>query len=78
MESVATGNVVTTFQVMSNELSTPILVLCPQDLNRNYATNFTDDFNNSRISYFVVVDANKTARKRCFQATPILQSAAFL
>jgi len=61
MESVAVGNVVTTFQVMSNELSTPKLVLCPQDLNRDYATNFTADFNNSRISYFVAVDADKNS-----------------
>ena len=61
MESVAAGNVVTTFQVMSNELSTPKLVLCPQDLNRDYATNFTADFNNSRISYFVAVNADKNS-----------------
>jgi prepilin-type processing-associated H-X9-DG protein len=58
MELVATGNVVATFQVMSNELSTPKVVVCPQDLSRNYAANFTTDFNNSRISYFIGVDAN--------------------
>ena len=58
MESVAAGNVVRTFQVMSNELSTPKIVVCPQDLTRDYATNFTTDFNNSRISYFVNADAD--------------------
>jgi len=59
MELVAAGNVVTAFQVMSNELSTPKLVVCPQDVSRDCATNFTTDFNNSRISYFVAVDADK-------------------
>lgn len=58
MEAVAAGNVVRTFQVMSNELSTPKVVVCPQDLGRDYATNFTADFNNSRISYFVNADAD--------------------
>src|SRR5438045_2548823 len=31
------------FQVMSNELSTPKIVICPSD-DKNYATNFTRDF----------------------------------
>jgi len=59
MELVAAGNVVATFQVMSNELATPKCVLCPRDTNRDNATNFTTDFNNSRISYFVGVDADE-------------------
>jgi prepilin-type processing-associated H-X9-DG protein len=59
MELVAAGNVAATFQVMSNELSTPKIVLCPQDVSRDYATNFTTDFNNSRISYFVGADADE-------------------
>jgi len=33
-----------TFQVMSNELSTPIILFCPQDSEHaGYATNFGDD-----------------------------------
>jgi prepilin-type N-terminal cleavage/methylation domain-containing protein/prepilin-type processing-associated H-X9-DG protein len=58
MELAATGNVVATFQIMSNELSTPKILWCSADENYNYATNFTTDFNNSKISYFVGLDAN--------------------
>lgn len=64
MEMVAAGDVAATFQVMSNELSTPKIVVCPQDLSRDYATNFTTDFNNSRISYFVASEAEEKYPQR--------------
>ena len=56
------------FGVMSNELTTPKIVICPADSggNRHEATNFFmitgrgDFFNNKRISYFVGVDADET------------------
>jgi hypothetical protein len=35
-------------------------LFCPADTKRNYATNFTSDLNNSRISYFVGMDATQT------------------
>jgi prepilin-type processing-associated H-X9-DG protein len=47
------------FQVMSNELSTPWILVCPEDV-RVHATNFQSDFSNARISYFVGLDANET------------------
>jgi competence protein ComGC len=47
------------FQVMSNELSTPKILVCPQDV-RDSATNFESDFSNTKISYFVGLDANET------------------
>ena len=56
MELVAAGNVAACFRAMSNELSTPRLLVCPQDLHRAYATNFATGFNNTRISYFVGLD----------------------
>jgi hypothetical protein len=56
MESVATGNVVDCFIIMSNELSTPRILICPADVDHGYATNFATDFNNSHISYFVGVN----------------------
>lgn len=56
MELVATGNVAGCFQVMSNELSTTKILICPNDTNHTFATNFGNDFNNSHISYFVGVD----------------------
>ena len=45
------------FQVMSNELSTPKVVFCPEesDQNRFTATNFVN-FGNSNISFFFGVD----------------------
>ncbi len=49
------------YQVMSNELSTPVVVFCPEesDPQRFHATNFTW-FNNSNISFFVGVDARES------------------
>lgn len=47
------------FQVMSNELSTPKLLICPEDPNRFTATNF-DFLRNSNLSFFFGVDATET------------------
>jgi competence protein ComGC len=59
MELVATGNVAACFLVMSNELTTPKILLCGQDKHRVWATNFATGFDNSYISYFVGLDANE-------------------
>lgn len=60
MEFTTGPNAFRHFQVMSNELSTPKVVLCPADNDRTiYATNFTY-FNNSNISYFVGIVPNDT------------------
>ena len=56
MELIVTGNVAACFFVMSNELSTPKILVCPEDWGRTAATNFGNDFNNSHISYFVGAD----------------------
>lgn len=56
-ELVAAGDVVACFRVMSNELATPKILVCPQDATRRSATNFDLDLKTSRISYFVGVDA---------------------
>jgi len=42
---------------MSNELSTPRILVCPNDKNRTYATNFDSDLKDAKLSYFVNVDA---------------------
>ena len=60
MEIVATGNVVQTFQVMSNELSTPEILHCRMDAVRIAATDFAG-LSNSNISYFVGVDVTNDA-----------------
>jgi prepilin-type processing-associated H-X9-DG protein len=55
MEMVATGNVVLTFMVMSNYLSTPKVLVCQMDTARFYATSFAS-LANSNLSYFIGVD----------------------
>lgn len=60
MELVAAGNVTTCFQVMSNELSTPKILLCPEDAPHTFATNFDTGFTSRNISYFVGAEANET------------------
>ena len=56
-EFIETGIAYVNFQAMSNELSNPKILVCPTDGLRMYATNFTTDFNNRKINYFVGVDA---------------------
>ena len=46
------------FQVMSNELSDPRVIICPAD-NRSAATNFKV-LSNTNLSYFVGLDADET------------------
>jgi hypothetical protein len=58
MELVATGNAAAVFQVMSNELSTPKILVCPEDKNINsMATNFSSADLKNKISYFAGLDA---------------------
>jgi len=45
------------FQVMSNELSTPKILICPADI-RTIAANFVS-LKNKNVSYFVGLDANE-------------------
>ncbi len=58
MELRASGVVYRHFEVMSNELSTPRVLLCPNDERRRYATNFGVDLRDTNLSYFVNMDAN--------------------
>ena len=55
------------FEVMSNELSTPKVIVCPADtFHTAYATNFTPtgqpkgDFSTSKVSFFIGSDANES------------------
>jgi prepilin-type N-terminal cleavage/methylation domain-containing protein len=48
------------FQVMSNELSTPKVLVCPEDRQRTWATNFSAFRNNQALSYFVCFDGSRT------------------
>lgn len=62
------------FKVMSNELNTPKILICPEDRQRRAATNFTTDFNSSRISYFVGLDASDTSPDAILMGDSNLQS----
>ena len=46
---------------MSNELNAPKIALCPEDRERRAAVNFTSDFNNQRVSYFVGLQADESS-----------------
>lgn len=59
-ELATASKVFLNFRVMSNELSTPKVLLCPTDKQRTWATNFESDFNNSKLSYFVGLEATPT------------------
>jgi prepilin-type processing-associated H-X9-DG protein len=59
MEWALMGDTILTFQVMSNELSTPKILLCPSDSRDQFATNFLV-LTAANLSYFVGVDANET------------------
>ncbi len=51
------------FVVLSNELSTPKIILCPSDTAKTEATNFTTHMKtlgNKAVSYFVGVQADET------------------
>lgn len=62
MEFTNGPNVFRHFQMMSNELSVPVVVWCPSEYDsRSHATNFTY-LRNSNVSFFIGVDANPTIK----------------
>lgn len=72
MEAVLAGDIAAVFRVMSNELSTPKILFCPEDKQRIQATTFSSPdstnrafpgvyfANNSNVTYFVGLDADET------------------
>ena len=58
MEYAEGGNAFRHFQVMSNELSTPKILVCPAD-DRTAAASFAK-LKNQNVSYFVGLDAEET------------------
>lgn len=61
LELVEAGYIAPAFRIMSNELSTPKILLCPLDQVRKAATNFSKDFYEANISYFLGLDASEIA-----------------
>jgi prepilin-type processing-associated H-X9-DG protein len=56
-ERAEKGEAFFAFVVMSNELSTPNVLVCPSDKRRLAATSFSKLNSNTNISYFVGLDA---------------------
>jgi len=59
MEDVLAGKALSTFMVMSNELSTPRILWCPDDRERRMTNNFAG-LTTTNISYFVNMDETNT------------------
>ena len=60
MEAAWKGDLPAVFRVMSNELNTPKILVCPSDRSRSFATNFSEEFSAANISYFFSLDATET------------------
>lgn len=59
MELAGNGTVFPHFQVLSNELSSPKVLICPNDKTRSAAANFEVGFSDGNLSYFLGVDSDK-------------------
>jgi hypothetical protein len=60
MKLVINGNAYLLWQTMSNELSTPKILHCPNDEQRTNALSFSQGFSDANISYFFNLDAAET------------------
>jgi prepilin-type N-terminal cleavage/methylation domain-containing protein/prepilin-type processing-associated H-X9-DG protein len=61
MKLIGNGNAYVLWQSMSNELSTPLVLHCPNDNEHILAaTNFTTNFSDANISYFFNLDADES------------------
>ncbi len=58
-EHEATADVFRYFQVLSNELATPAVLVCPADRSRRRSPDFHTNFSNANISYFLGLDATE-------------------
>jgi prepilin-type processing-associated H-X9-DG protein len=59
MEAVLSGNPAMFFQVMSNQLGTPNILVCPADKTRWPVPNFSFRLTSKNISYFVNMNASE-------------------
>ena len=59
LEYATTTQVFLHFQAVSNELSTPKILVCEKDFKRTRSSDWSV-FNNSNLSYFIGLDAQET------------------
>lgn len=58
MKLISHGNAYLLWQTMSNELVSPMVLVCPADKERTVATSFGQGFSDANISYFLNLDAS--------------------
>ena len=63
------------FQVMSNELNNPKILICPEDKSRSPAPDF-DSLSNSHLSYFAGLDADETFPTRLLSGDRSISNGA--
>jgi prepilin-type N-terminal cleavage/methylation domain-containing protein len=71
LEFIEAGQPVPHYQLLSNQLSTPSILVCPADKKRKSADNFAGAFSNTNLSYFVGLDATATNPAAFHRATAI-------
>jgi hypothetical protein len=63
------------FMTVTNELSTPKVLVCASDSSKSQVTSWVDfDGNNDHCSYFVGYDAEETVPQSMLSATEILKT----
>lgn len=60
MKVIGSGRAYVLWQTMSNELSTPKVLHCPEDKQRTEAVSFVQNFSDANISYFFSLEAADT------------------
>ena len=58
-EAVSAGDLTLVYQVMSNELSTPVILVCPADAGRHPSQTFTGLLSKN-LTYFIGLEASGT------------------
>ena len=61
LELVSQGKVFPHFQAIAEELVTPKVLICPQDRDKSTLSEFTTNFDDDNISYFVGLNASESS-----------------
>ena len=75
-ELAFSGDVAEIFRSMSNELTTPKVLTCPDD-SKGYPASDWAKLNNGKISYFIGLDANGTNREMILSGDRNLSGGVF-
>lgn len=75
LEYAMTGEVWRHFQILSNELNNPKVLVCPTD-NRTKVTDWNQVINNTHLSYFAGLDADEARPQTILSGDRNLKSSA--